>query len=119
VIGNLRPDAYPANIVAKMRTFVAGSQLHRNLGVRSQESGLRGQDSGVRTQESGVSKGGGTLTPDSCFLTPCFEQKAKHWQVNDAGWAYGAALVDLDNDGWLDLHATAGYISKSRSEPDG
>jgi hypothetical protein len=48
-----------------------------------------------------------------------FEQKGKEWQVNDAGWAYGPALVDLDNDGWLDLYATAGYISRSRSEPDG
>jgi hypothetical protein len=48
-----------------------------------------------------------------------FEQKGKEWQVNDAGWAYGPALVDLDNDGWLDIYATAGYISRSRSEPDG
>jgi hypothetical protein len=48
-----------------------------------------------------------------------FEQKGKAWQVNDAGWAYGPALVDLDNDGWLDLYATAGYISRSRTEPDG
>jgi hypothetical protein len=83
VIGNLRSDAYPANIIAKMRTFVTGSQMHRNRG------GLE------------------------------FEQKGKEWQVADAGWAYGAALVDLDNDGWLDLYATAGYISKSRFEPDG
>jgi hypothetical protein len=48
-----------------------------------------------------------------------FEQKGNAWQVNDAGWAYGAALVDLDNDGWLDIYATAGFISRSRSEPDG
>jgi hypothetical protein len=83
VIGNLRDDAYPPNILAKMRTFVTGSQLHLNKG-------------GVH-----------------------WEQKGKEWQVADAGWAYGAALVDLDNDGWLDLYATAGYISKSRFEPDG
>jgi hypothetical protein len=48
-----------------------------------------------------------------------FEQKGKEWQVNDAGWAYGPALVDLDNDGWLDIYANAGFISRSRSEPDG
>jgi hypothetical protein len=83
VIGNLRDDAYPPKVLAKMRTFVTGSQLHRNRG------GLM------------------------------WEQKGKEWQVSDAGWAYGAALVDLDNDGWLDLYATAGYISKSRFEPDG
>jgi hypothetical protein len=83
VIGNLRPGTYPEDITAKMKTFVKGSQLHRNQG------GLR------------------------------FEQKGPEWQVADAGWAYGAALADLDNDGWLDLHATAGYISRSRGEPDG
>jgi hypothetical protein len=83
VIGNLQADAYPPAVVAKMRTFVTGSQLHHNLG------GLR------------------------------FEPLGKAMQVNDAGWAYGPALADLDNDGWLDLYATAGYISRSRSEPDG
>jgi hypothetical protein len=86
VIGNLRPDAYSPDVMAKFRTFVKGSQLHLNQG---------GKD---------------------CVR---FEQKGNEWQVNDAGWAYGAALVDLDNDGWLDIYATAGFISRSRSEPDG
>ncbi len=83
VIGNLLPNAYPPDIMARLRTFVNGSQLHRNLG------GLQ------------------------------FEQKGKDWQVADCGWAYGAALVDLDNDGWLDLYATAGFISRDRTKPDG
>ncbi len=83
VIGNLRSDTYPENVMAKMRTFVKGSELHINRG------GLR------------------------------FEQKGRPWQVNDAGWAYGPALVDLDNDGWLDIYATCGYISRTRGKPDG
>jgi hypothetical protein len=83
VIGNLRSDTYPDDIMAKLRSFVAGSQLWRNKG------GLQ------------------------------FEPMAAKWQLADVGWAYGAALVDLDNDGWLDLYATCGYISKSRTEPDG
>jgi hypothetical protein len=83
VIGNLRPDAYPEPILAKMRSFVAGSQLHRNLG------GLK------------------------------FEQKGRAWQLNDCGWAYGPCLADLDNDGWLDLYATAGFVSRDRDKPDG
>jgi hypothetical protein len=48
-----------------------------------------------------------------------WDQKGQEWQVADAGWAYGPALIDLDNDGWLDIHATCGFISRSRSEPDG
>jgi hypothetical protein len=83
VIGNVRPGTYPDDVMAKIRTFVKGSELHLNRG------GLR------------------------------FEQKGQAWQVADAGWAYGPALVDLDNDGWLDLYATCGYISHSRTEPDG
>ena len=83
VIGNLKPDTYPENIMARLRTLVSGSQLHRNRG------GLK------------------------------FEQNGKEWQVADCGWAYGAALIDLDNDGWLDLYATAGFISRDRTKPDG
>ena len=91
VIGNLKPDAYPAEIMAKMRQFVVGSQLYRNLGT------TKGSDS----------------------LSPSFEPLGKQYQVAAIGWAYGAALVDLDNDGWLDLYATCGFISQSRTEPDG
>jgi hypothetical protein len=48
-----------------------------------------------------------------------FEPVGKQWQVNAVGWAYGAVLADLDNDGWLDLYATCGFISQNRDDPDG
>jgi hypothetical protein len=48
-----------------------------------------------------------------------FEPLGQQYQVAAVGWAYGPALVDLDNDGWLDLYATCGFISQSRGEPDG
>ena len=48
-----------------------------------------------------------------------FEQVGPKMQVAGVGWAYGACLADLDNDGWLDLYATAGFCSKDRNEPDG
>jgi hypothetical protein len=83
VIGNLKPGTYPDDVMAKMRQFVAGSQLWRNQG------NLR------------------------------FDKFGQHCQVAAVGWAYGAALIDLDNDGWLDLYATAGFMSSSRDEPDG
>ncbi len=34
------------------------------------------------------------------------------------GWAYGPNFVDLDNDGWLDIYAPAGFLSYTRGEPD-
>src|SRR5205823_3404388 len=77
------PGTYPDELTARLRTFVAGSQLWRNQG------GLR------------------------------FEPRAKECGVAAVGWAYGPALVDLDNDGWLDLYATAGFVSQNRDEPDG
>jgi hypothetical protein len=83
IMGNLRPDAYPPEVMAKMRRFVAGSQLHRNLGNLG------------------------------------FDQLGERHQVNGVGWAYGAVLADLDNDGWLDIYATAGYMSVARDKPDG
>jgi hypothetical protein len=83
VVGNVLPNTYPEEILAKMRTFVSGSQLWQNRG------GLK------------------------------FEPVGKKLHVNAVGWAYGPALIDLDNDGWLDLFATCGFVSQSRTEPDG
>jgi hypothetical protein len=40
-------------------------------------------------------------------------------RVADPGWAYGSGFMDLDNDGWLDLYALAGFQSVDRSKPDG
>ena len=48
-----------------------------------------------------------------------FEGHGKQMQVANVGWAYGPAFVDLDSDGFLDLYATCGFISKDRNEPDG
>jgi hypothetical protein len=83
IVGNVAPGTYSEKIMATMRRFVAGSQLHLN------NKDLQ------------------------------FKPVAEEWQMNDVGWAYGPALVDLDNDGFLDLFASSGYISVSRDEPDG
>ena len=48
-----------------------------------------------------------------------FTQVGTQYQVAAVGWSYGAALVDLDNDGWLDVHATCGHMSRDRTKPDG
>jgi hypothetical protein len=48
-----------------------------------------------------------------------FERIGKALRVHAVGWAYGASLVDLDNDGYLDLYGTAGFVSVNKEEPDG
>jgi hypothetical protein len=48
-----------------------------------------------------------------------FEPIGRQLQVADVGWAYGPAMADLNNDGWLDLYATCGFISRSHDDPDG
>jgi hypothetical protein len=83
VIGNLAAGTYPERVLAKMKRFVTGSQLHHNLGNLK------------------------------------FEQLGQKYQIAAVGWSFGPALADLNNDGWLDLFATCGYISQDRSKPDG
>jgi len=39
--------------------------------------------------------------------------------VDAVGWAYAPAMIDVDNDGWLDLYATCGFLSFDRAKPDG
>ncbi len=48
-----------------------------------------------------------------------FSARAVEYQIQDVGWAWGPALADFDNDGLLDIYATAGYMSRDRREPDG
>jgi hypothetical protein len=83
VIGNLKPDAYQPEVMAKLKRMVAGSQLYQNLG------GLK------------------------------FEPVGKKFDVHGIGWAYAPTLVDIDNDGFLDLHTTTGFMSRTRDKPDG
>ena len=48
-----------------------------------------------------------------------FEPTGKQLDVVAVGWAYGPTLADLNNDGFLDIHATTGFISRTRDKPDG
>ena len=60
---------------------------------------------------------GGELYKNNGDLT--FEPVGKDFQVHAAGWAWGASMADLNNDGWPDLYVTAGFISRDRAKPDG
>ncbi|MDA1052940.1 MAG: VCBS repeat-containing protein [Planctomycetota bacterium] len=48
-----------------------------------------------------------------------FEPTENRDDIAAVGWGWGSSLVDLNNDGWLDIHATCGFMSKERAKPDG
>ena len=48
-----------------------------------------------------------------------FDQVGPQMQVAAVGWAYGTCLADFDNDGFLDVYGTAGFVSRNRDDPDG
>lgn len=48
-----------------------------------------------------------------------FKDVSEGLHVNGVGWAWAPAMADLDNDGWLDLYATTGYMSADPERPDG
>jgi hypothetical protein len=65
----------------------------------------------------------GSCAGNQLFVRKSADKKyadySHHYGVNNVGWAYAPVMFDLDNDGWLDLYATAGFMSFARGEPDG
>ena len=45
-----------------------------------------------------------------------YTNMASTLKIDDGGWSYGAQFGDLNNDGWLDLFVTNGYVSADRRE---
>ena len=68
--------------------------------------------------ESGLLLQGNTLwTPRSASgEDPEFQNLADALGIELAGWSYGAQFGDLNNDGWLDLFVTNGYVSGEKQE---
>ena len=100
--GNI--DLYSANMYSK-----AGNRVVGNL-----PAGLYSDDVMARlrrlVQGSRLYHNDGNLK---------FTEVGRSFQVHDVGWAWGTAMADFNNDGWLDLYATAGYMSRDRAKPDG
>ena len=83
VTANLPSGVYPADVNAKLKRLISGSEFYQN------EGSLK------------------------------FTAHGEDYQLHDVGWAWGPTLADFNNDGWLDLFATAGYMSRDRAKPDG
>ena len=48
-----------------------------------------------------------------------FARRGRAAEIASTGWSYGPSLVDLNNDGWLDLYVPSGFRSKDRNAADG
>ena len=48
-----------------------------------------------------------------------YEDVSEPLGVNPVGWAYAPVLADFDHNGFLDIYATAGFLSFDRRKPDG
>ncbi len=48
-----------------------------------------------------------------------FQDIGEQHGVYGVGWAYAPTFADFDNDGWLDMYATTGFLSFDRTKPDG
>ena len=98
------PEIYVANMYSKM-----GRRIIANVGEKDYSPGIYEQIKGAcagnrlyRREEKGN-----------------YSEWSEQWGINNIGWAYAPAMVDLDNDGLLDLHATTGFLSFDRGKPDG
>jgi hypothetical protein len=100
--GNI--DIYVSNMYSK-----AGSRIMGNMKAESYPEE-------VKKRLRHMVAGGELYTNDGDLG---FKPVGKDFQVHAAGWAWGSSLADLDNDGWLDLHVTAGFMSRDRNKPDG
>ena len=48
-----------------------------------------------------------------------FEKMADKYNLASVGWGYGPIMSDLNNDSWLYIYTTSGFVSRNRDKPDG
>ena len=48
-----------------------------------------------------------------------FEKMADKYNLASVGWGYGPIMSDLNNDSWIDIYTTSGFVSRNRDKPDG
>jgi hypothetical protein len=100
--GNI--DVYTANMYSK-----AGRRIFENLGPGTYPEPIWTKIKRFVTGSELYQNLGGLK----------FARVGAAMRVRTVGWAYGTAFVDLDNDGFLDLYGTAGFVSVNKAEPDG
>ena len=98
-------DLYIANMFSKMGRRIIGQVCAADYPERVFEQ-IQGSCAGNQMYRR---------DPGSLRFHLCPEQLGVH----SVGWAYAPALADFDNDGWLDIYATTGFLSFERGKPDG
>jgi hypothetical protein len=100
-----RPEIYVANMYSKM-----GRRIIAHVNEKDYPEGIyeqiRGSCAGNRLYLAAGQSGR-------------YVDLGEEMGVDAVGWAYAPSLVDLDNDGWLDIYATTGFMSFDRQKPDG
>lgn len=107
--GDGNPEIYVANMFSKMgrRIIAHVDPSDYPPGVFEQ---IQGSCAGNRLYTPVVETGKKELK---------YREVSEDIGVNQVGWAYAPALADFDSDGFLDIYATAGFLSFQRDKPDG
>lgn len=100
-----RPEIYVANMYSKM-----GRRIIAHVNEKDYPEG-------IYDQILGSCAGNRLYLADG--QSGRYVERGDELGVDAVGWAYAPSLVDLDNDGWLDIYATTGFISFDRHKPDG
>ncbi|TWU06209.1 CRTAC1 family protein [Stieleria varia] len=125
------PDLFLANDYGVSEMFInEGGVRFKEMGKESgiglsPKSGMNAAVGDVLNQgrlaiyESNISEEGVLLQGNNLWLpssdgTLRFENLASVMGVELAGWSFGAQFGDLNNDGYLDLYVTNGYVSGDR-----
>jgi len=98
-------EIYVANMFSKM-----GRRIIAHVGEDDYPEGVFEQIKGSCAGNRLYSRTGSDGT---------FKDLSEDFGINGVGWAYAPAMVDVDQDGLLDLYATTGFLSFERGKPDG
>jgi hypothetical protein len=98
-------DIYVANMYSKM-----GRRIIDQVSEADYPTGIYQQIKG--------SCAGNRLYSKHSVAGP-YREHSESMGVYAVGWAYAPVMADLDNDGWLDIYATTGFMSFDRQKPDG
>jgi hypothetical protein len=99
------PELYVANMYSKMGRRIIAHVCDDDY------------DPGIYEQIKGACAGNRLYRRSS--KDQQYEDLSTALGVNGIGWAFAPAMVDLDNDGLLDMYATTGFMSFDRHKPDG